>query len=299
MITRRRLIEAAGAGAALAGIVSGRPFAEGLNLPPALPEGMRGEATLEALPGKKPLIKLSLPAAELRNAARVFPHRDHAERCVLRALSPRRTFREVDRQDLEADGRRRRRATARPSSASTISSAMPAAEVVAVNQCSGNRRGLFQPHVPGVEWGYGAMGCARWKGARLKDVLDKVGLKKEAIEIVFNGADGPVARQDARLRQEHSGLEGDRGHHPHRLRDERRSAAAFQRLSGAPHRAGLDRHLLDEAPHLDQGGDQAARRLLDERRPTAFRSANSRSWRASSRRRPRPTRRSPRWWSTR
>src|SRR6202163_3381997 len=69
---------------------------------------------------------------------------------------------------------------------------LPAVEVVAVNQCSGNRRGLFQPHVPGVEWGYGAMGCARWKGARLKDVLDKIGVKKEAIEIVFNGADGPV-----------------------------------------------------------------------------------------------------------
>jgi hypothetical protein len=69
---------------------------------------------------------------------------------------------------------------------------MPAVELVAVNQCSGNRRGLFAPHVAGVEWGYGAMGCARWKGARLKDVLDKVGLKKEAIEIVLNGADGPV-----------------------------------------------------------------------------------------------------------
>ena len=69
---------------------------------------------------------------------------------------------------------------------------MPAVEVVAVNQCSGNRRGLSKPHVAGVEWGYGAMGCARWKGARLKDVLDKVGLKKEAIEIVFNGADGPA-----------------------------------------------------------------------------------------------------------
>ena len=68
----------------------------------------------------------------------------------------------------------------------------PAAELVAVNLCSGNRRGLFQPHVPGVEWGYGAMGCARWKGARLKDLLDKVGLKKEAIEIVFDGADSGV-----------------------------------------------------------------------------------------------------------
>jgi len=69
---------------------------------------------------------------------------------------------------------------------------MPAVEVVAVNQCSGNRRGLSKPHVQGVEWGYGAMGCARWKGARLKDVLDKVGLKKEAIEIAFNGTDGPA-----------------------------------------------------------------------------------------------------------
>jgi hypothetical protein len=36
------------------------------------------------------------------------------------------------------------------------------------------------------------MGCARWKGVRLKDVLDKVGLRKEAIEIAFDGADGPV-----------------------------------------------------------------------------------------------------------
>src|ERR1700691_4524598 len=69
---------------------------------------------------------------------------------------------------------------------------LPAYEIVAVNQCAGNRRGLSNPHVAGVEWGYGAMGCARWKGARLKDVLDKVGLKPEAIEIAFNGADGPA-----------------------------------------------------------------------------------------------------------
>src|SRR6266849_3504737 len=69
---------------------------------------------------------------------------------------------------------------------------MPAFEIAAVNQCSGNRRGLYKPHVVGVQWGYGAMGCARWKGARLRDILDKVGVKKEAIEIVLDGADGPV-----------------------------------------------------------------------------------------------------------
>ena len=69
---------------------------------------------------------------------------------------------------------------------------MPAVEVVAVCQCSGNRRGLFQPHVAGVEWGYGAMGCARWRGVRLKDILDRVSIKKETIEVVLNGADGPA-----------------------------------------------------------------------------------------------------------
>lgn len=62
-------------------------------------------------------------------------------------------------------------------------------EVVAVNQCAGNRRGLVQPHVPGVQWGYGAMGNARWKGVKLRDLLNKAGLRKGALEVVFDGAD--------------------------------------------------------------------------------------------------------------
>ena len=37
-------------------------------------------------------------------------------------------------------------------------------EVAGVCQCSGNRRGLSSPHVAGVEWGYGAMGCATGAG---------------------------------------------------------------------------------------------------------------------------------------
>jgi DMSO/TMAO reductase YedYZ molybdopterin-dependent catalytic subunit len=65
------------------------------------------------------------------------------------------------------------------------------AEIVAVNQCSGNRRGLFEPHVPGVEWGLGAMGNALWRGIRLKDVLARAGVKAGAVEVVFDGADGP------------------------------------------------------------------------------------------------------------
>ena len=65
------------------------------------------------------------------------------------------------------------------------------AEVTAVNQCSGNRRGLFAPHVPGVQWGFGAMGNAVWGGVRLKDLLEDAGIAAGALEVVANGADAP------------------------------------------------------------------------------------------------------------
>lgn len=66
-------------------------------------------------------------------------------------------------------------------------------ELPALCMCAGNRRGLFQPHVPGVQWGNGAMGNARWVGVRLRDVLNKAGVRKEALEMVFDGADSGIA----------------------------------------------------------------------------------------------------------
>jgi len=65
-------------------------------------------------------------------------------------------------------------------------------EVAAVCMCSGNRRGFSQPRVAGVQWGHGAIGNAKWRGVRLRDLLNKAGLKKDAVEIVFNGADNAV-----------------------------------------------------------------------------------------------------------
>jgi sulfite dehydrogenase (cytochrome) subunit A len=64
--------------------------------------------------------------------------------------------------------------------------------LAAVNQCSGNRRGLFTPRVPGVQWANGAMGNALWSGVRLRDVLRKAGVAADAVEVAFNGADMPV-----------------------------------------------------------------------------------------------------------
>jgi sulfite dehydrogenase len=65
-------------------------------------------------------------------------------------------------------------------------------EITAVNQCSGNSRGLFDPRVAGGQWANGAMGNAVWKGVPLRDVLNKAGLKVSAKQVTFNGLDGPV-----------------------------------------------------------------------------------------------------------
>jgi DMSO/TMAO reductase YedYZ molybdopterin-dependent catalytic subunit len=70
--------------------------------------------------------------------------------------------------------------------------ALPQFELVAVNQCSGNSRGYFQPRVSGGQWSNGAMGNARWTGVRLKDVLDRAGVKAGAVAVRFNGLDEPV-----------------------------------------------------------------------------------------------------------
>src|SRR5499427_8140239 len=59
MITRRHLLGTAGAGAALAMSGSRLATAAGAALTPGVPEGVGTVATMEALPGKKPLIKLS------------------------------------------------------------------------------------------------------------------------------------------------------------------------------------------------------------------------------------------------
>ena len=70
--------------------------------------------------------------------------------------------------------------------------ALPRVEMAAVNQCSGNSRGFFEPRVAGGEWSNGAMGNARWIGVRLKDVLDRAGVKAVAVQVRFNGMDEPV-----------------------------------------------------------------------------------------------------------
>jgi DMSO/TMAO reductase YedYZ molybdopterin-dependent catalytic subunit len=196
MLTRRDLLATAGAGAVVASTGLGWPAekaaaAGAAALSPGVPAGVDTEASMETLPGKKPLIKLAYRPPNYEAPLDYFrtPITPNDEFFVRYHLSgiPETIDPNTFKIEVGGDG-----ANGQTEITFDDLKKFPAAEVVAVNQCSGNRRGLSNPHVAGVEWGYGAMGCARWKGARLKDVIGMVGLKPEAIEIAFNGAEVPA-----------------------------------------------------------------------------------------------------------
>lgn len=69
---------------------------------------------------------------------------------------------------------------------------LPRATVTVTLECAGNGRAFYDPPVAGIQWEKGAVGTARFTGARLADVLKKAGVKAAAQYIVLNGADKPV-----------------------------------------------------------------------------------------------------------
>lgn len=56
-------------------------------------------------------------------------------------------------------------------------------------ECGGNGRSEFNPPAKGNQWTIGAVACANWTGVRLKDVLEDVGIKSDAVYIGYHAAD--------------------------------------------------------------------------------------------------------------
>ncbi|MGB5246114.1 MAG: sulfite oxidase [Woeseia sp.] len=56
-------------------------------------------------------------------------------------------------------------------------------------ECGGNGRSEFNPPTSGNQWTTGAVGCPEWTGVRLRDVLEHVGIKDDAIYVAYEGAD--------------------------------------------------------------------------------------------------------------
>jgi DMSO/TMAO reductase YedYZ molybdopterin-dependent catalytic subunit len=93
-------------------------------------------------------------------------------------------------------------------------------------ECGGNGRSSFVPEARGNQWENGGMGCARWTGVRLRDVLRAAGLKPSASTpritadpTLAGQTDRPGISRSVRLARRSRSA-------PARLRDERRAAAA-------------------------------------------------------------------------
>ncbi|WP_335965255.1 sulfite oxidase [Galbibacter sp. PAP.153] len=61
-------------------------------------------------------------------------------------------------------------------------------------ECGGNGRKEFNPPAKGNQWGVGAVHCAKWTGIRLRDVLEDVGVKNDAVYIGYHAADIHLSR---------------------------------------------------------------------------------------------------------
>lgn len=56
-------------------------------------------------------------------------------------------------------------------------------------ECAGNGRNEFNPPAKGNQWTTGAVGCPKWTGVRLRDVLEYAGIKDDAIYIGYHSKD--------------------------------------------------------------------------------------------------------------
>jgi DMSO/TMAO reductase YedYZ molybdopterin-dependent catalytic subunit len=74
--------------------------------------------------------------------------------------------------------------------------AMPARTRVATLECAGNSRVFLSPPANGVQWKLGAVGTARWTGVPLSALLDRAGISDEACEVVFEGMDQGMPKEE-------------------------------------------------------------------------------------------------------
>ena len=154
-----------------------------------------GARPLVRYPGKRPLIQLTARPPQLETPFSVFNEgvitpndaffvRYHLSDIPL-SIDPD-TFR------LNIKGKIDR---ALSLSLSDLKNDFEPVEIVAVNQCSGNSRGFFNPRVAGGQLANGAMGNARWKGVSLRHLLDKAGVQAGVKNVTFAGLDEPVNPQ--------------------------------------------------------------------------------------------------------
>jgi DMSO/TMAO reductase YedYZ molybdopterin-dependent catalytic subunit len=72
--------------------------------------------------------------------------------------------------------------------------ALPARDVWMTLECAGNGRRAMDPLPPGIPWGFGAVGTARFTGIPLGLLLERAGVRSKAREVLFVGEDRGIVR---------------------------------------------------------------------------------------------------------
>ncbi len=78
---------------------------------------------------------------------------------------------------------------------------LPKVTATVTLECAGNGRAFMDPPVAGIQWEKGAVGTAKWSGAKLSDVLKAAGIKPTGKFIYLNGADVGIGKQPDFVRQ--------------------------------------------------------------------------------------------------
>ena len=73
----------------------------------------------------------------------------------------------------------------------------PLASVTTVLECAGNGRSFYRHKTDGLPWGLGAVGCLRFEGVRLADLLARAGLKSSAVYAGHESPDRTAAGKPA------------------------------------------------------------------------------------------------------
>jgi DMSO/TMAO reductase YedYZ molybdopterin-dependent catalytic subunit len=73
---------------------------------------------------------------------------------------------------------------------------MPSRTCIATLECAGNSRVFLVPPAPGAQWELGAVGNAEWTGVPLAVLLDRAGLADRVCELVLEGADSGVPKEE-------------------------------------------------------------------------------------------------------
>jgi DMSO/TMAO reductase YedYZ molybdopterin-dependent catalytic subunit len=66
---------------------------------------------------------------------------------------------------------------------------LPSHTLTATLECAGNGRVFLKPPQIGLRWELGGVGNAEWTGVRLADVLERAGVRSDAVEVILEGAD--------------------------------------------------------------------------------------------------------------